>query len=450
MGLDVTVSLDESREDLLATLSDFAFRAETADLAVIYFAGHGVEVQGENFLIPVDAEIRSNADVARQAISLSELLNVVASARLMRLVILDACRDNPFTDLVDLASMASSNATTDGGTRSVGSQGLASVNPDRGTLVAFAASAGQVSFDGSGQNGYYAQALVDALGTPDTELGLVFRKVRDEVLEATRNRQEPFTYGSLSATPFYIGEGGGTVPAPAADALDERFDRVSAWAGVPAEQARELLQLADAGDTRSMLAMGYMRLAPGTSQAELDEAIRYFERAAEAGSAEAQFELAKLYAEGRGLQADPRKAIELFEQAAAQNEPRALNRLGYYYFYGEMGLPEDPARAVDLIGRAAEARDPRSMYNFAALVDDGLVAGEGPKDAGVLLYRGLRSGSMDVYEGLVEAASQFKLETRQALQAELQRHGFYDGSLDGNLGSQSRAAMLAAMGRTDG
>ncbi len=104
VGFKVTLSLDSPLAPLMDTIDEFAFRAETADLALVYFAGHGVEVQGENFLIPVDARVASNLDVQRQSISLDQLLEAVEGAREMRVVILDACRDNPFGDSIDLTS----------------------------------------------------------------------------------------------------------------------------------------------------------------------------------------------------------------------------------------------------------------------------------------------------------------------------------------------------------
>ena len=100
IGFDVTTLIDATQEELRGELEKFAFRSETADLALIYFAGHGVEVAGENFLLPVDVNVRSNKDVQRQSISLKDLLKVVDSARKMRIVILDSCRDNPLGDAI--------------------------------------------------------------------------------------------------------------------------------------------------------------------------------------------------------------------------------------------------------------------------------------------------------------------------------------------------------------
>ena len=144
IGFDVTQGVDLSLAELREVMDEFSFRAETADLALIYFAGHGIEVQGENFLIPVDARPTSNLDVQRQSVSLKEMLEVVEKARVMRIVILDSCRDNPLGGQINTnAVVQSALEATDQATRGAG--GLAPANPDRGTLVAFAAKDGQVA-----------------------------------------------------------------------------------------------------------------------------------------------------------------------------------------------------------------------------------------------------------------------------------------------------------------
>lgn len=438
IGVDVTLSLDAPREELLATLRDFAFRVETADLALIYYAGHGVEVQGQNLLVPVDAQARSNRDLQRVSVSLDQFMEGVAGARVMRVVILDACRNNPFGDALAAEVPAGDGAGTAADTRSVAVPGLAPVDPDRGTLVAFAASRGQVSFDGAGDNSPYALALVDALGTPGLEIGLMFRKVRDDVLAETRNLQEPYTYGSLSATPFYLGEAAGDPP--------EEPDRPAAWAGLAPNQETQLVALAETGDTRSMLALGYMRLNPASPGFDPPEAVSYLERAAEAGAAEAQFELAKLYERGLGVPQDPARALALYEAAAAQGFSDAINDLGFLHYNGGLGLAADPARAIELFGQAADLQHPEALFNYAALIDDGLVPGKGPEEAGAYLYRALRSGSESVLNQLLESPTMFTSESRQALQLRLQENGFYDGAIDGSVGPQSRDAIRAAFG----
>ncbi len=189
----VTTQEDLSREQLIAVLRDFARKAESADWAVVYYAGHGLEIGGINYLIPVDAKLGSDRDVPLEAVELENALLAVEGARKLRLVILDACRDNPFSQTMK-RSVAS---------RSVG-RGLAGVEPDGATLVAFAAKAGQVALDGSGANSPFATAIAKYIDTPGLEVNFLFRKVRDEVFSTTERQQEPFTYGSLPAEAFYF------------------------------------------------------------------------------------------------------------------------------------------------------------------------------------------------------------------------------------------------------
>lgn len=189
----VTTQEDLSRDQLIAVLRDFARKAESADWAVVYYAGHGLEIGGTNYLIPVDAKLGSDRDVPLEAVELESALLAVEGARKLRLVILDACRDNPFSQKMK-RSVASG---------SVG-RGLAGVEPDGATLVAFAAKAGQVALDGTGANSPFATAIAKHIDTPGLEVNFLFRKIRDEVLSTTSRQQEPFTYGSLPAESFYF------------------------------------------------------------------------------------------------------------------------------------------------------------------------------------------------------------------------------------------------------
>jgi uncharacterized caspase-like protein len=189
----VQVESDLGSEAMRRALRDFSAQAATADWAVIYYAGHGIEIGGQNYLVPIDARLRSDRDVQFEAVPLDQVLTSIEGARKLRLVILDACRDNPFAQQMT-RSLAS---------RSVG-RGLARIEPEGGTLVAYAAKAGQVALDGEGQNSPFVSALVKHIGTPGTEINFLFRKVRDDVLAATGKAQEPFVYGSLPGENFYF------------------------------------------------------------------------------------------------------------------------------------------------------------------------------------------------------------------------------------------------------
>jgi Caspase domain len=191
--VQVTERYDLTLSQLSLELKAFGDRAADSAWAVIYYAGHGIEVGGVNYIIPVDATIAVAAHVEEEALPLERVLSKVEGASKLRLVILDACRDNPF-----IRRIASS-----GGTRSLG-RGLARVEPSGGVLVVYSARDGQVAFDGDEANSPFAQALVQHLQEPGLEISLLFRKVRDTVWNKTHGEQEPFTYGSLPAEALYF------------------------------------------------------------------------------------------------------------------------------------------------------------------------------------------------------------------------------------------------------
>jgi uncharacterized caspase-like protein len=198
----VEVRRDVGATELRRALRDFARDLGDADIAVVYYAGHGIEIDGTNYLIPVDAVLQSDFDVEDETVSLDRILKVLEPARQLRLVILDACRENPFAR----------GMKRTGATRAIG-RGLARVEPATAdTLIAFAAKAGAVADDGRGPNSPYTSALVRHLAAPGVDLRIAFGRVRDDVMKATSNRQEPFVYGSLGGSTVAL------VPAPAAAA----------------------------------------------------------------------------------------------------------------------------------------------------------------------------------------------------------------------------------------
>jgi tetratricopeptide (TPR) repeat protein len=185
----VMVENDLPREKLVNVLVNFAAAAEKADWAMIYFAGHGIEVGGINYLIPVDARLASDRDVSLEAVSLDQLMNAVEGARKLRMVLLDACRENPF-----VSQMRRTAAS-----RSI-SRGLGRIEPEAGTLVVYAAKHGEVASDGDGEHSPFASAFVKRLATPGLEVRRLFDYVRDDALAATQRHQQPFSYGSLPAS----------------------------------------------------------------------------------------------------------------------------------------------------------------------------------------------------------------------------------------------------------
>lgn len=197
-GFDtVDVKLDLSVAEMRKALRDFGGKAREADVAVVYYAGHGIELDGTNYLIPTDATLETDSDVLDETLSLDRALFAVEPAKQLRLVILDACRDNPFAKTMKRTIAA----------RAIG-RGLAKVEPTSpNTMIAFAAKAGSTASDGDAKNSPFAAALVERLPTPGLDLRKAFGFVRDDVLKTTGYKQEPYVYGSL---------GGDDVPLVAA------------------------------------------------------------------------------------------------------------------------------------------------------------------------------------------------------------------------------------------
>jgi len=206
---------DANNQDMRRAIREFTDKSQDADVAVVYFAGHGIEIDGVNYLIPTDAALQRDRDVYDETVSLERILQVVEPAKQLRLVILDACRDNPFAKSMKRVSAL----------RSLG-RGLIAVEPARAnTLIAYAAKGGSTAEDGSGDNSPYAAALLKHLPTPGLDLRQAFGFVRDDVMKATENKQEPFTYGSL---------GGATISLVQTAALTTTPDTAAAVAPAPA------------------------------------------------------------------------------------------------------------------------------------------------------------------------------------------------------------------------
>jgi len=193
IGFDVTKAKDLDYRGMRLTLREFSAAALGAEIALVYYAGHGIEVDKHNYLIPTDARLKTDIDVEFEAISLDIINRTVAGAKNLRLILLDACRDNPFAK-----SMSRTISH-----RSIG-RGLAKVEPTVGTLVSYAAKEGTVAADGVGRNSPYTSALIEHLGEAGLEVNFLFRKVRDSVIAQTKGKQEPFVYGSLPGKRIYL------------------------------------------------------------------------------------------------------------------------------------------------------------------------------------------------------------------------------------------------------
>ncbi|WP_271572229.1 caspase family protein [Bradyrhizobium sp. CCBAU 11386] len=217
LGYTVRHLADLDYNHFRQALIEFGNAARTADKAVVFFAGHGVEIDGKNWLIPVDAEIKSEIDVYAEAINLETLIDISVMPKIIGLVVLDACRNDPFeTTKVAAAGRALSSRTAppkgageptsrtpSSSTSTAGARGLAPVEVNDNVLVAFSAAAGTTASDGSGRNSPYSGSLLRHVEAPQLEINYLFRIVHDEVWKET-GTQEPAIYGTLPKGDIYL------------------------------------------------------------------------------------------------------------------------------------------------------------------------------------------------------------------------------------------------------
>lgn len=189
LGFDVTFKLNADQEQMEHAISEFGRQLYQGGVGLFYYAGHGVQVDGENYLIPVNATIQTESDVRYKAVNIGQVLGKMGEARNgLNMVILDACRDNPFAK-----SFRSST------------RGLAVVNSSavKGTLIAYATSPGNVASDGTDRNGLYTKHLLQHLTSPGLPVEQVFKRVLQGVERDTNGKQSPWISSSFSGDFFF-------------------------------------------------------------------------------------------------------------------------------------------------------------------------------------------------------------------------------------------------------
>ncbi|MBK5959595.1 peptidase [Rhodoplanes elegans] len=214
-GFEVVEGTDLGRDAMTAKLRDFALSTQGADVALFFYAGHGIAVNGKNYLIPVDADLKSEMDVKfGAAIDVDVTLDQTMSDAKVKLVLLDACRDNPFA-----AKIRSATRTRN----VVVSSGLAEMKSGEGTLIAFATGPGQTALDGeTGGNSPFTRALLAHIATPGVEIQQAMTRVRAQVSEETKKQQLPWGHTNLTGSVYLNPTGAPALaaiaPSPAGDA----------------------------------------------------------------------------------------------------------------------------------------------------------------------------------------------------------------------------------------
>jgi len=216
LGFEVIEAIDRDFNGMQASLLDFAAALDGAEAGLLFYAGHGMEYAGKNYLLPTDARLDRESDVRLRLIDVDDVIWTMEQAVPTRVIILDACRDNP------LALQLQSNLPADR-VGNVG-RGLAPVNTDVGTFIAFSTAPGETAADGSGRNSPFAAAMLANLERPGLDADALMREVRNDVIEATDERQVPWNSSSLRE-PFVVHAADGSSPVadPQADPRAEQL-----------------------------------------------------------------------------------------------------------------------------------------------------------------------------------------------------------------------------------
>jgi hypothetical protein len=420
----------ETRRDLKIAemrrvFRDFANSSRDADVAVVYYAGHGIEVEGTNYLIPIDASLEQDLDVYDEAFALDRVLVTIEPAKQLRLVILDACRDNPFAKTMKRTI----------GSRAVG-RGLAKVEPSSpNTLIAFASKAGSTASDGDSKNSPFTAALVKHIAKPGLDLRKAFGFVRDDVLKNTSNRQEPYVYGSLGGedVPLVPAKPVVAAPTPNPNAEVRRDYELALQIGTREVWTAFLAQYPDG--LYASLAKGQLNKiaseearVTATQKAGLAEEEKARLRAEGAKQAEQAKAAAQAKtAEEARITAERAKQIEQEKVAAAEHARAAAEKLAAERLAAQKAVAEKVA------AEKAEA---------AKAVEDKLAAEKAAAEAAKPEQKsGQQVASLPPTNGPETKPVLSPVEVARLLQSELRRVGCSSGSIDGNWDATSQQTL---------
>jgi hypothetical protein len=475
LGFATTKLFNASYDDFRRAIRKFNEVTQNADLAVIYFGGHGLEAGGENWLLPVDADLRTDLDIAQEAIGLNSLMQSVGRVAVLGMVIVDANRNNPFAARIQRT----------GQNRSV-DRGLARVEPTQNVLVAYASKDGTTNEDRGGRNSPYAAALLKYLESPGLDINFMFRKVRDDVLSHTNRRQQPFVYGSLPNKPIYLKERSISLPpvevkneVPPADetiwstikdSTDKSLflDFLNKFpSSVHAKEAGAKLKSLDttlvvvsrqtnpvSNDTGNAIAecdrlaaspldSGRPKNSAGVELSKIpvvaagracDEAIRRSPEVARFPFQAARVAIAR---------ADYPAARDLYEKASTLGSSLAMYSLGLLYAEGKT-VPLDYTEARRWYAKAVALNSAYAMPELAALYENGLGGPKDPAEA-FRLYRAAATAgdrvSMTKVGNFYEAGFGVRQDYAEAIR-------WYKRSADrGDAGAMRQLAKLYESGR---
>lgn len=408
VGFEVSLALDTTVSQFQSEVDRFVANVPENSTVLVYFAGHGIQYAGENYLIAADANIESLSDLKGAGVSAQSLLKKLHDTNARSLVmVLDACRNNPLEE-IETANMS---RAIDGLKRDSAApldSGLARISGNRpGTLIAFSTAPGEVAFDGEGLNSPYTHALAASIRNKGMSIERVFKETRSTVVRNTSGHQVPWENSSLLESLILLPNEGQAESERATEcdlaaAHPADPDRVGPSVNYRSLDPQRAIPACEVAVTRypqnprfkALLARAYDRAGRGEDAYRMNElamtegylaawhnqgnlyakglgvpqdyakAFEYFRYAAERGHPEDQHNLGVAYLKGRGVEVDFAAAREWFGRATDQNWAASINRLGLMHQLGQGG-DADPLTAAFLFQRATNLGDRNAMVNLA-------------------------------------------------------------------------------------
>jgi TPR repeat protein len=348
--------LDLDKAGLDRAVQNFGQLIQGADVALFYYAGHGVQVNGSNFLVPVNANPTREADVDFQMVDVNVVLRQMqGSGTKLNLVVLDACRNNPFG--------GRGLRATEGG--------LAQMRAPEGTLISYATQPGSVAQDGDG-NSPYTKALATTVRRAGLDIFQTFNQVGLSVKRATGGSQQPWVSSSPIDGDFYFVPPPGSAASHQSDVpvQDVNPPKPRVAPDNPNDPRRSFERAANAGDAAAMVNLGFAYERGNGVPQDFAEARKWYEKGAAAGNTVGMRNLGILYRDGSGVAKDPTEARKWFEKAVAAGNTEAMNSLGLLYETGN-GVPLDYATARKWFEKAVAAGNAGGMVNLGFLYDRG-------------------------------------------------------------------------------
>jgi len=370
LDFEVTLLTDTKDKRAMETgIKEFADQLKRdKGVGLFFYAGHGVQLEGKNFMLPIEVSTDVSTDLKYDGVEVDLVLQEMGDAgNGMNLIILDACRNNPFP--------AKDRAVE---------QGLAHMNAPSGTLISYATAPGDVAEDGSGRNGLFTSKLLTHITQPGLKIEDVFKNVRSDVIEESGNEQTPWESSSLIGDFFFV-------PVVKSSVVNSRSDSkqqaLEAWE-LPLKSLEELLSQGAQLQARSML-QNYQQ------GQKFDQLVKYFTKQ----PASLQYELGRVFWSATELSRHQELAFFWYQKAAERKHPSAQTMMGYMHQTGK-GTSENIALAAQWYEKAANQGEGMAMFNLASLYRKGSGVDQNFGRAKALYEQAARQGNQQAADAL--------------------------------------------------